>query len=150
MKSSQPKPPTDDTPGEPGLPSDAEVNTLVALAPPIPIMAPADALAAGVEAARRIEESADRIRRARAHAKRARKSEARRSTRRQLRRLLRTLHARQQAVLSQGILPEDHHTLAAHLHAIDRALEEFLLSRRPKKGGLKQVRKAAKTLRQAL
>lgn len=142
MKNSKTKPPGD----EAAAATPPETASVVSLAPP----ATSDALAAGVEAARRIEESTDRIRRARAHAKRARSSDVRESTRRQLRRLLRALHGRQEAVLSQGIAPEEHHALVAHLHAVDLALDEFLATERLRKGTLKQIGKAAKTLRKAL
>jgi hypothetical protein len=114
-----------------------EIGTVVTLPPADPVLLDAArTLATGVQVARRIEDSADRARRARAHAKRGKKCEARRGARRQLRRLLRVLHDRQVHVLSRGILPEDHHTLAANLQAIDRALEEFLASRRPGKASL--------------
>ena len=99
---SQSKPPTDDPTATPPA-VDAEVTTLVALAPPITLSPGSpETFAAGVEAARRIEESADRVRRARAHAKRAKKSLARKAARKQLRRLLRSLHALGRAAAAIG------------------------------------------------
>jgi hypothetical protein len=153
MKKREPESPTPESIDAPPAPEERGAVVALASIPPEAPEAPAprdaDTLGAGVEAARRIEESAERARRARSHAKRARNGDARRATRRALKKLLAALQARQEAVLSQGILPEDHHALVAHLHAMDRAFEEFL-ARRPRKGSLKPLRKAAKTLRRSL
>ncbi len=118
------------------------------IAPPVQEV-DVERLARGVEAARLLEESSERVQRARRHAKTAKKGDARRACRDQLKRLARTLAERQEEVLSKGLDADDYTTLGALLHALDRALDEFL-TLKPRKARLKQTARAAKITRKSL
>lgn len=106
-------------------------------------------LARGVEAARLLESASERVRRARRRAKRGKKGDARRSARTQLKKLRRRLQELQETVLSKGIDAEEHHTLAALLHALDLALDDFRRGK-PKRKALRRIGRAAKTTRKSL
>lgn len=106
-------------------------------------------LARGVQAARLLEEASERVRRARRRAKRAKKSDARLNARKQLKKLRRRLQELQETVLSRGIDAEEHHTLAALLHALDLALDDFR-DGKPRRKALRTIARAAKTTRKSL
>lgn len=108
-----------------------------------------EAPATGLDLARRIEATVERVHRARAHAGHAPRSHRRRRATRQLRRLGEALARLQAAAIDGALSDRDGHALLAHLVAVDAEVERFL-DQPPKRRALRRVRRAMRRRRHAI